>query len=76
MVKVRIGEFRDHVSEYLRRAEHGETIVILNRDREVAVLQRPAPRRVPRRLLGCMKGTACVSDEIVQPIPEGEWFRS
>ena len=73
---MRIGEFRDHVSEYLRRAEHGETIVILNRDREVAVLQRPQGTKAPRQLLGCMKGTARVSDEIIQPIAEGEWFSS
>ena len=78
MVKVGIGELRDNVSRYVRRAERGETIVIVNRDREVAVLQAwrgRSPR--PTRLLGCLKGTARVRGDIVSPIiPENEWFRS
>lgn len=78
MVKVAIGELRDHVSHYVRRAERGETIVIVNRSREVAVLQ-PWRGRGPRptHLLGCLKGTASIRGDIVSPIiPESEWFRS
>ena len=78
MVKVKIGEFRDHVSDYVRRAENGETVVIVNRDRDVAVLQacRPTGRR-NTSLLGCMKGTAKVVGDIVGPlIPETDWFQS
>jgi prevent-host-death family protein len=77
MVKVGIGQLRDHVSRYVRRAEHGETIVIVNRDREVAMLQ-PCRRSRPRavRLVGCLKGTAQIKGDIVGPlIPEAEWFR-
>jgi prevent-host-death family protein len=77
MTKVQIGELRDRVSHYVRRAEHGETIVVVNRTREVAVL---APRRRSTRsarLLGCLKGTATVRGDIVSPIiPADEWFRS
>jgi prevent-host-death family protein len=78
MVKVRIGELRDNVSRYVRRAERGETIVIVNRDREVAVLQAwRAPGSRPKNLLGCLKGTAKVRGDIVSPIiPENEWFQS
>ncbi len=78
MVKVGIGELRDRVSQYVRRAERGETIVIVNRKREVAVLQ-PCRGRQPRsnRLLGSMKGSARFRGDIVKPvIPEREWFRS
>ena len=77
MLKVRIGELRDNVSRYVRRAERGETIVIVNREREVAVLSpwRPA-RRGPTRLLGCLKGTARVSGDILEPIRKPkDWFR-
>jgi len=78
MVKVGIGELRDRVSQYVRRAERGETIVIVNREREVAVLQGwrgPQPRA--KHLLGAMKGSARVRGDIVKPvIPAGEWFRS
>ena len=78
MVKVGIGQLRDRVSQYVRRAERGETIVIVNRDREVAVLQAWRGRR-PRaqRLLGAMKGSARIRGDIVKPvIPEDEWFHS
>ena len=77
MTKVQIGELRDRVSHYVRRAEHGESIVIVNRRREVAVLQ-PRRRGAARsaRLLGCLKGTATVRGDIVSPvIPDDEWFR-
>jgi prevent-host-death family protein len=78
MTKVQIGELRDRVSHYVRRAEQGETIVIVNRTREVAVLA-PRARSAARsaRLLGCLKGTATVHGDIVCPIiPADEWFRS
>jgi prevent-host-death family protein len=77
MTKVQIGELRDRVSHYVRRAEHGETIVVVNRRREVAVL---APRRhshQPARLLGSLKGTAIIKGDIVSAvIPQDEWFSS
>jgi len=77
MVKVQIGEFRDHVCEYVRRAENGETIVVANRSREVAVLQpRLRTKRSGRRLLGCLKGTARLRGDILAAIPAEDWFRS
>ena len=78
MARVGIGELRDRVSQYVRRAERGETIIIVNRDREVAVLQ-PWRGKQPRskRPLGSMKGSARIRGDIVKPvIPEREWFRS
>ena len=78
MTRVGIGELRDRVSRYVRRAQNGETIVIVNRDREVAVL-RPWRRANPRRgrILGALKGTARVSGDIVGRTHEDkEWFRT
>ena len=78
VTRVGIGELRDRVSRYVRRAEKGETIVIVNRDREVAVL-RPwrGRRRRPGRLLGALKGTARVTGDIVAPThTEKDWFRT
>jgi len=78
MTRVRIGELRDHVSRYVRRAEKGETIVIVNRDREVAVLRPWQGRaRRPARLLGALAGTARVTGDIVAPThAEKNWFRT
>ena len=78
MVKVGIGELRDNVSRYVRRAGKGETIVIVNRDLEVAFLSpwRPRTRRA-RRLVGCLKGTARVAGDLLAPIGRAdEWFRT
>jgi antitoxin (DNA-binding transcriptional repressor) of toxin-antitoxin stability system len=75
--RVRIGEFRDRASELIRRAAGGETIVILNRDREVAkVVPITAKDGRARGLVGCLAGTAQVRGDIEAPIvAPGDWFR-
>ena len=75
--RVKIGEFRDRASEFLRRAADGETIVILNRQREVAKIV-PIAARTDRAagLVGCLAGTAEVRGDIEGPIaPPDRWFR-
>ncbi|MEX0782108.1 MAG: type II toxin-antitoxin system prevent-host-death family antitoxin [Dehalococcoidia bacterium] len=42
MRRVRISELKAHLSEYLRAAEAGETIVVCDRERAIAAL-RPWP---------------------------------
>ena len=78
MAEVKIAELRNHVSRYVRRAERGETVVIVNRSRPVAALGPYAPARRPgRRLLGLLKGTAKIQGDIVHAsIPTRHWFRS
>ena len=76
MKRVRIGEFRDRASELIRRAAGGETIVILNRNREVAKIV-PISATTARRggLVGCLAGTAEVKGDIEAPIAPAEtWF--
>ena len=77
MKRVKVGEFRDRASELIRRAASGETVVILNRDREVAKIV-PITGKTDRagRLVGCLAGTADVRGDIEAPIasPDG-WFR-
>ncbi len=78
MKRVKIGEFRDRASELIRRAAGGETIVILNRDREVAKIV-PISLKEDRAggLIGCLAGTAEVQGDIETPIaPPTAWFRS
>jgi prevent-host-death family protein len=77
MKRVKIGDFRNRASEFIRRAAGGETIVILNRDREVAkvVPITPSADR-PGGLIGCLAGTAEVRGDIAMPIaPPKAWFR-
>jgi len=78
VTRVKIGEFRDRASELIRRAAGGETIVILNRDREVAKVV-PITAKADRTggLVGCLAGTAEVQGDVEKPIASPEaWFRS
>jgi antitoxin (DNA-binding transcriptional repressor) of toxin-antitoxin stability system len=76
MTRVKIGEFRDRASEFIRRAAGGETIIILHRDREVA---KVIPIRVDKndeRLVGCLRRTADVRGDLETPIASPDaWFR-
>ena len=76
MKRVRIGQFRDRASEFIRRAARGETIIILNRDREVAKLVPiTAKREGDGRLIGSLVGTARIRGDIEEPIaPADVWF--
>ena len=77
MKRVKIGEFRDRASELIRRATNGETVVILNRDREVAkIVPITTKSDRGRGLVGCLAGTAEVRGDIEAPIASPEaWFR-
>ena len=77
MKRVKIGEFRDRASELIRRAAGGETVVILNRDREVAkIVPISARTEHPGGLVGSLAGTASVPGDIETPIaPPTAWFR-
>ena len=75
--RVKIGEFRDRASEFIRRAAGGETVVILNRDREVAKIV-PITAKTDRTggLVGCLAGSAEVRGDLAAPIASpGAWFR-
>ncbi|HSC26607.1 MAG TPA: type II toxin-antitoxin system prevent-host-death family antitoxin [Vicinamibacterales bacterium] len=76
MTRIKIGEFRDRASELIRRAAGGETIIILNRDREVArVVPARAVRDAGAGLVGSLAGTAKVCGNIEEPIGHpGGWF--
>lgn len=77
MKRVKIGEFRDRASELIRRAAGGETVVILNRNREVAKIV-PITTRAghARGLVGSLAGTAEVRGDIEAPIASPDaWFR-
>ena len=77
MKRVKIGEFRDRASELIRRAASGETVVILNRNREVAKIV-PITTKTDHAggLVGCLAGTAEVRADIEAPIAAPDaWFR-
>jgi prevent-host-death family protein len=78
MKRVNVGDFRDRASELIRRAEHGETIIIANRDRDVAKLV-PISTPVSQEggLVGSLAGTARVTGDVEKPIAQTRaWFRT
>jgi prevent-host-death family protein len=78
MKRVKVGDFRDRASELIRRAEHGETIIIANRDRDVAkIVPIGTPVRQEGGLVGSLAGTARVTGDIEPPIAQPRaWFRT
>ena len=77
MKRVKIGEFRDRASDLIRRAAGGETVVILNRDREVAKIV-PMTAKTDRGggLVGCLAGTAAIRGDVEAPIASpAAWSR-
>lgn len=76
MTRVKVGQFRDRASELIRRAEGGETIIILNRDREVAKLVPvAAASETSGNLIGSLIGSAEIRGDIEAPIaPPAAWF--
>jgi len=76
--RVKIGEFRDRASELIRRAAGGETVVILNRSREVAkIVPISAKTGGGGGFIGCLAGTAELRGDIEAPImPPDAWFRN
>ncbi|MFB3903235.1 MAG: type II toxin-antitoxin system Phd/YefM family antitoxin [Acidobacteriota bacterium] len=78
MKRVQIGEFRDRASEFIRRAASGETVIILNRHREVAkIVPITAGTERTGGLVGCLAGTAEIRGDIEAPIASPDaWFRS
>lgn len=77
MKRVKIGDFRDRASELIRRAAHGETIVIANRDRDVAkIVPIHAATGEGHGLIGSLAGTARITGDIETPMASPDaWFR-
>jgi prevent-host-death family protein len=63
---VNVRALRDHLSDYLHRAEQGESFVVVSRDRPVAQLG-PAPEQPPvegrRSLFGLLKDQIWIADD-------------
>jgi antitoxin (DNA-binding transcriptional repressor) of toxin-antitoxin stability system len=76
MKRVKVGDFRDRASELTSRTEHGETLIIANRDRDVAKIV-PIAVRAGSGLAGSLAGTARIAGdiEVTIALPDA-WFRN
>jgi prevent-host-death family protein len=70
MKMINIADAKARLSEYLRRVERGETIVLARRNRPVAELRPLAGRSGAPRPIGLCRGEFTVPDDFDAPLPE------
>jgi len=71
MTSVSVHEAKTHLSRLLREIAEGREIEITNRNRVVARIVPPAPRK-KKPLLGALKGQFTVDGSFFEPLSEEE----
>jgi antitoxin (DNA-binding transcriptional repressor) of toxin-antitoxin stability system len=70
VIKLNVHEAKTHLSRYLDRIEHGETILLCRRGQPIAEIRPvPAVRRKPRPI-GLAKGQFSIPPEFFDPLPD------
>ena len=67
---VNVAEIKAKLSEYLRRVEAGETIMLARRNQVIAELRPVASRPSHDRPFGLCRGEFEVPDDFNEPLPE------
>lgn len=63
-MSIGIRELRQGLSDYLRRASQGTSIIVTSRNKVIAQIGPPPPAAtLPRRGLGAMKGKIRIADD-------------
>lgn len=70
MIRINIHEAKAKLSEYLARAEEGETVVICRRNVPVAELRGVARASAEARPVGLARGLFQVPDDFDAPLPD------
>ena len=70
MVRLNVHEAKTHLSQYLRRLEQGETIILCRHNRPIAEI-RPLPGVHPKaRVFGLDQGKVVVAPEFFEPLDD------
>ena len=71
MIQVNINEIKAHLSEYLARVEHGETIILCRHNKPIAEIHaiQKEVKKEPRPL-GLGRGTGVIPPEFYEPWPD------
>lgn len=70
MKKINIHEAKTHLSHYLEKVEHGETVVVCRRNQPVAEIRPLASHRHKPRSIGLAKGKFTVPASFFAELPE------
>lgn len=69
MVYLNIHEAKTHLSNYLKRLEEGETIILCKRNVPIAEI-RPLQRKAKKRRIGVARGEFHVPNDFNAPLPD------
>ncbi|HJP29636.1 MAG: type II toxin-antitoxin system prevent-host-death family antitoxin [Candidatus Latescibacteria bacterium] len=74
MTTASISELKDRFSEFMRRVEQGDEVVVTRHNIPVATI-RPLPRQSTNQTkLGCLVGSIVVKGDLTEPaIPASDW---
>jgi len=74
---VNVAEFKNHLTKLLALVEKGGEVIVCRRNVPLARLEpvrTPAGPKPARQVVGCMKGTVQILDDLTEPcIPEQDW---
>ena len=70
MIEVNINEVKKHLSEYLKRVQDGEVVVVCKRNRPIAEIRGFATKDTRPRPIGLAKGEFVVPPEFFDPLPD------
>ena len=74
---VNVAEFKDRFSELLALVEAGGEVIVCRRNvplARVEAIRKATPRKPPRSVVGCMKGTVRIHGDLTEPcVPEEDW---
>ena len=74
MATINIAELKNHLSDFLRRVEQGEEIVVGKRNVPFATIVPLPKRRLNQTKLGCLEQSVTVVDDLTEPaLPESDW---
>ena len=71
MTKLNIHEAKTHLSKYLKKVAHGETIVLCKNGKPVAQII-PFSKKSGRRQLGFAKGLGSIPDSFFEPLTDDD----
>lgn len=69
MIVVNIGEAKARLSEYLKRVEEGETVILAKRNRPIAQIRPMQAKRLSERPFGLCAGEFRVPEDFDDPLP-------
>lgn len=74
MATINIADLKNHLSDFLRRVEQGEEVVVAKRNVPFATIA-PLPKRPPNQTkLGCLPHSVTVACDLTEPaMPETDW---